>query len=63
MKTLTLDEKQYTDVMNYLQELPFKMSNNLIVQLDGLFKEQNKEEEAKEDALPEWSKMERQTSK
>ena len=49
MKTLTLDEKQYTDVMNYLQELPFKMSNNLIVQLDGLFKEQNKEEEKADD--------------
>jgi len=44
MKTLTLDEKQYTEVINYLQELPFKMSNNLIVQLDGLFKEQNKED-------------------
>ena len=48
MKTLTLDEQQYTEVMAYLQELPFKMSNNLIVQLDSLFKEQNPDEPKEE---------------
>ena len=51
MKQLTLTEQQYTEVMNYLQELPFKMSNNLIVQLDGLFKEQNKEKEETEESI------------
>ena len=50
MRELRLDEKQYAEVMAYLQELPFKMSNNLIVQLDGLFKEQNPEEEETETA-------------
>ncbi len=44
-KNLTLNEQQYSEVMNYLQELPFKMSNNLIVQLNGLFEEQNPKEE------------------
>ena len=47
-KTLTLDQKAYTDIMNYLQELSFKMSNNLIVSLDSLWKEQNPEEPTQE---------------
>lgn len=51
MKELTLTEQQYIEVMNYLQELPFKMSNNLIVQLDSLFKEQNPEEAKEEDTI------------
>ncbi len=44
MKQLVLEEKAYNDVINYLRELPHKMSHNLIVSLESLFNEQNKEE-------------------
>ncbi|MCP4988489.1 MAG: hypothetical protein GY928_21295 [Colwellia sp.] len=48
MKQLVLDEKAYSDTINYLQELPHKMSNNLIVQLVKLYNEQNPEQPKQE---------------
>ncbi len=48
MKQLVLEEKAYNDVINYLQDLPFKMSNNLIVELVKEWNEQNPKEEANE---------------
>ncbi len=47
-KQLVLDEKSYNEVMNYLQELPFKMSNNLIVTLNKEWITQNPEQPQQE---------------
>ena len=44
-KQLVLNEKEYVDTINYLQTLPWNMSNNLLVQLMSLYQEQNPKEE------------------